>query len=55
MYIVWAIYNHVLVWCVCRNKSAKLKANYIREYFSGDAEVDMQMIGPVVGGSAVLM
>lgn len=37
------------------NKSAKLKANYIREYFSGDAEVDMQMIGPVVGGSAVLM
>ena len=42
--------------CVpCRNKSAKLKAAYHRDYLNVDGDVDMQMTGPVFRCSTVFM
>ncbi len=37
------------------HKSAKLKSSYRREYFSIDGDVDLQMTGPVLKASSVLM
>lgn len=37
------------------HKTGKLKASYRREYFSGEGDVDMQVAGPVVKASGVLM
>ena len=37
------------------HKSAKLRSNYRREHLSLDGDVDLQMTGPIVKGSAVFM
>jgi len=37
------------------SKSAKLKAGYKREYLNVDADVDLQMTGPIFRGSSVFM
>ena len=38
-----------------RNKAAKLKTNYKRDYLNVDADVDLQMTGPVFRGASVFM
>lgn len=40
---------------LCSHKSAKLKSSYRREYLAVDGDVDLQMTGPVIKASAVLM
>eukprot|EP00731_Ephydatia_muelleri_P017917 Em0010g1015a len=37
------------------HKTGKLRAGYRREYFSGEGDVDLQVTGPVVKASGVLM
>lgn len=38
-----------------RNKAAKLKTSYKRDYVNVDADVDLQMTGPVFRGAGVFM
>ena len=49
------VFYLMLTSCCCRSKSGKLKTSYKRENVSLDADADLQMSGPVVRGSSVLM